>query len=148
MSTQLATSRVQAQLSNSTGRAIVSARGHHHFVVDSTPVLGGPNEEINPLELILSALATCAIFLCETASREQGFPLRRASAAVEGDFDPRGATDPAVSPHLQAFRVRLTLEGPSQAQAEALVEAFRQRCTIFTTLVRAAPIEIELVQAP
>ena len=44
----LSTATAVARVSNQPGRAIVSARGNH-FVVDSVPPLGGPNEERNPL---------------------------------------------------------------------------------------------------
>jgi len=41
--------------------------------------------------------------------------------------------------------VRLALKGPNEAQAAVLLDAFRTRCPVYTTLVRAAPIEVSLV---
>lgn len=140
----LATVTAQAQLSGIPGRAIATARTHH-VVVDSPPPLGGPNEEANPLDALLFALATCAIFVCETAARERSVALTAASASVEADFDVRGVKGEAgVNPRIQAFRVTLALTGPSPAEAEALVEAFRTRCPIYTTLAEAAPIDIRV----
>ncbi len=49
---QLATAMASTQLTNQPGRAIVSARGNH-FIVDSVPPLEGPNEELNPLDMML-----------------------------------------------------------------------------------------------
>ena len=46
---------------------------------------------------------------------------------------------------MQAFRVRLAMSGPSKEQADALVGAFQTRCPVYTTFVRAAPIEVEIV---
>lgn len=143
MPSALATTTTSALLAGSPGRAIATARGHH-VVVDSPPPLGGPNEELNPLDALLSALATCAVFVCETAAREQDVPLRSAEATVEADFDPRGVKGADVDPRIQAFRLTLALEGPTDGQAEALVAAFRARCPIYTTLSRAAPIEIRV----
>ena len=57
MTEPLVTASVTSHLTNEPGRAIVTARGHH-FVVDSPAPLGGPNEEINPVDVLLSALAT------------------------------------------------------------------------------------------
>ena len=54
MTTKLATASVTSRLANLPGRAIVTARGHH-FIVDSPPPLVGPNEEINPIDVLLSA---------------------------------------------------------------------------------------------
>jgi uncharacterized OsmC-like protein/predicted small metal-binding protein len=148
MPPQLATSSVTSRLSGSPGRAIVTARGHH-FVVDSPPPLGGPNEEINPIEVLLSALATCGTFVCETAAREMGISLNRLTVTVAGDFDPRGVCGEPVDPRIQAMRVHLLLDGPTQAQAEALVVAFQTRCPVYTTLSRATPITAEItVEGP
>jgi uncharacterized OsmC-like protein/predicted small metal-binding protein len=143
MTTKFATSSVTSRLSALTGRAIVTARGHH-FVVDSPPPLGGPNEEINPVEVLLSALATCATFVCETAAQEMNIPLDSVSVTAAGDFDPRGVCGEPVDPRMQAFRVRLILTGPTQLQAEVLAESFRKRCPVYTTLLRAAPIDLEV----
>jgi uncharacterized OsmC-like protein/predicted small metal-binding protein len=148
MSSQLATASVTSRLSGQPGRAIVAARGHH-FIVDSPPLLGGPNEEINPIDVLLSALATCGTFVCETAAQEMGISLDAIAVTAAGDFDPRGVCGEPVDPRMQEFRVRLALSGPSEAQAEALAEAFRTRCPVYTTLLRAAPIELEIVvEAP
>jgi len=144
MTTPLATASVTSSLSNMPGRAIVTARGHH-FIVDSPPPLGGPNEEINPIEVLLSALAACGVFVCETAAAEMSIPLEKIAVTVAGDFDPRGVCGEAVDPRLQLFRVRLALTGPSQAQAETLAKAFQTRCPVYTTLSRAAPIELEVI---
>lgn len=143
MATPLATASVAARLSNMPGRAIVTTRGHH-FIVDSPPPLGGPNEEINPVDILLSALATCGAFVCETAAAEMDIPLETIAVTAAGDFDPRGVCGEAVDPRLQVFRVRLALTGPSQAQAETLAKAFQTRCPVYTTLSRAAPIELEV----
>jgi uncharacterized OsmC-like protein len=145
MTDQLLTGTATSRLTNQPGRTIVSARGNH-FVVDSPPPLGGPNEEINPIDLLLGALAVCGTFVCETAAQEMNIPLRGISVTAAGDFDPRGlcGTD-NINPRMQAFRVRLTLAGPNEAQGAALADAFRTRCPVFTTFVRSAPVEIEVV---
>ena len=145
MSDQLATGSVTSHLTHQPGRAMVTARGHH-FVVDSPLPLGGPNEEINPVDVLLSALATCGTFVCEAVAQEMGIPLHAIAVTAAGDFDPRGlcGTD-AVNPRMQAFRVRLAMSGPTQEQADALVGAFQTRCPVYTTFVRAAPVEVEIV---
>lgn len=143
MSVSLATASAGCRLSNEPGRALLAARGQH-WVTDSPPPLGGPNEAPNPVELLLSALGACAVFVCERAAQEAGIPLASVSAAVAGDFDPRGVCGEAIDPRFQAFRVRLTLDGPDAAQREALLQAFKTRCPVFTTLSRAAPVEVVL----
>ena len=139
----LNTAKLTAQLSNQPGRAIVSARGNH-FVIDSVPPLEGPNEERNPLDLLLGSLATCGTFIFERSGQEMGRPLTAITTAVEGDFDPRGVAsmDEDINPRIQAFRVNIEVEGTNQGQSKKMVEQFEQRCPIYTTLVRSAPIDI------
>ena len=143
MTPSLATASTRCRLSNEPGRAWLTIRGQH-VVTDSPPTLGGPNEAANPVELLLSALAGCATFVCERAAQELGIPLTAVSVVAAGDFDPRGVCGEAFDPRFQAFRVQLTLEGPDRAQQQLLLHAFQTRCPVYTTLSRAAPIEVTL----
>lgn len=141
----LNTAMLSAQLSNQPGRAIVSARGNH-FVIDSVPPLEGPNEERNPLDLMLGALAACGTFIFERSAQEMDVPLHGITTYVEGDFDPRGVAsqDAGINPRLQAFRVTIEAEGIDEEQGEEMNEQFQQRCPIYTTLQHAAPIEVSV----
>jgi uncharacterized OsmC-like protein len=143
MPANLATASASCRLSNEPGRALLTIRGQH-VVTDSPPPLGGPNEAPNPVELLLSALAGCAVFVCERAAREMGFELRAISVTAAGEFDPRGVCGEPFDPRFQSFKVRLALEGVDAAQSELLLQAFRTRCPVYTTLSRAAPVEIIL----
>ena len=143
----LATGSAVSRLANQPGRAIVTARGNH-FVVDSVPPLGGPNEEINPLDLLLGAQATCAVFVYETAAQEMGIPLTDIAATVEGDFNPQGVADGSVNPRLRAMRVHMDLAGATGEQAAMLAEQFKTRCPMYTTMERALPIEITTGEKP
>lgn len=143
----MATTTARSSLSRDEGRAIATAR-NLHAVVDSPPPLGGPNEAMNPLDLLLAALATCGTFVCETAARELSYDLHDAVVDVEADFDPAGVKGAeGVSPAIQEFRVTLTLHGVDDAQAEELAGHFRRRCPVFTTLEKAAPIELTVMTA-
>lgn len=143
MTTALATATARSRLANQPGRALVTIRGQH-FVTDSPPALGGPNECANPVELLLAALAACGTFVCERAAQELSIPLKSIDVTASGDFDPRGVCGEPHDPRFQALRVRLVLEGPAPAQRDQLVNAFKTRCPVYTTLSRAAPIEITL----
>ena len=137
----LATAKATTQLTNQPGRAIVSARGNH-FIVDSVPPLEGPNEELNPLDMMLGSLATCGLFVAERAAEELEVPLTDAVVLVEGDLDPSGVAGSGADPRIQMFRVHMDLAGAGAEQADVLVENFMTRCPIYTTLSRAADIEI------
>lgn len=123
------------------GRAIVDARSNH-LVVDSPGALAGPNQEVNPLELLLGALNTCGIFIYEKAAQELSIPLDHISAVTEGDFAAQGLKDGSVNPRIRAFRTKISMSGPSVAQANQLRAQFKLRCPVYTTLSLAAPIDI------
>ncbi len=144
MAVRLATASVNSSLSGQRGRAIVTAKGHH-FIVDSPLTLGGPNEEVNPIDLLLSALSSHGVFVCERAAQEQNLPLKSVSISASGSFDPRGVSGEHVDPHMQWIRVRMNFTGLDETQAAVLVEAFRTRCPIYTTLSRATSIELTAV---
>jgi putative redox protein len=141
----MATTSASTSLSNQMGRAIATARGHH-LIVDSPPPLGGPNEELNPLDLLLAALATCGTFVIETAARERNISLRSVALDVAGDFDPRGVKGiEGINPMITEFRVKVSIEGATQVQKIALVEQFKVRCPVYTTLSRATAINFEIM---
>jgi len=141
----MATISLTSNLSNQNGRAIITTRSHH-LIVDSPPPLGGPNEELNPLDLLLGALATCGTFVIETAAKEMGIPITSVKVEAQGDFDPRGVRGEAgIDPRITEFRVRVQLDGATSDQALDLVEQFKKRCPVYTTLSRSAPVKFELV---
>lgn len=143
----MATTSARSGLTREGGRAVATARGLY-AVVDSPPPLGGPNEAMNPLDLLLAALATCGTFVCETAAQELSYDLTDAIVDVEADFDPQGVKGvEGVSPAVQVFRVTLTLHGVDDAQAGELAGHFQRRCPVFTTLEKAAPIELTVQTA-
>ena len=143
MTAKLATASASCHLSNEPGRALLTVRGQH-LVTDSPPTLGGPNEAANPVELLLCALAACAVFVCERAAQEMGIALNAVKVSAAGDFDPRGVCGEAVDPRFQGFKLRLVLDGPDAAQGELLLQAFKTRCPVYATLSRAAPVELVL----
>ena len=141
----MATLSVTSSLSNQMGRAIVETR-QHHFIIDSPPPLGGPNEELNPIDILLAALATCGTFVIETAAKEMKIPLQSVHVDAEGDFDPRGVKgEPGVDPRITEFRVKVNLKGTTSEQTNSLIEQFKMRCPVYTTLSRAAPVNFEIV---
>ncbi len=132
MASPLATATAFGRLSNEPGRALLTVR-NQHAVVDSPPPLDGPNEAMNPIEMLLCALASCGVFICERVAAEMGIPLASVDITAAGDFDPRGVCGEPVDPRLQHFRLRVSTSGPDAAQREALVDAFRRRCPVLAT---------------
>ena len=122
-------------------RAIVTARTNW-WVVDSPTALGGPNEAMNPLDSLTGALATCGMFIYETAGREMGMSVSGLKVTAEADFAAQGMQDGSVNPRIRALRVLIEAPGISAEEADQLRGQFEIRCPIYTTLILAAPIEV------
>ena len=123
------------------GRVLMSARANH-WVYDSVPPLDGPNEEVNPLDGMLGALVSCGLYIYEAVAMENHIPLNHASGTVTGEFDPRGVAGADVNPRVRAFHLTMNVEGPSAEEAEMMAAAVAERCPIYTTLARSAPISV------
>ena len=85
----LATATVAVSLSNQPGRTIVNVRDNY-LIVDSVPPLGGPNLEVNPLDLLLAAQGSCGAVIMEKAAIDNDIELDGVIGTVEADFDARG----------------------------------------------------------
>ncbi|MCB0124785.1 MAG: OsmC family protein, partial [Caldilineaceae bacterium] len=123
------------------GRSVMSARGNH-WIFDSVPPINGPNEEVNPLDALVGALPACGIMVYEAVAREQDIALHSVNATVEADLDPRGVAGAPVNPRIRAFRVTMNVDGPTEEEAAMMAEQYSQRCPIYTTFERSAPIEV------
>ncbi|MBZ0286370.1 MAG: OsmC family protein [Anaerolineae bacterium] len=143
MTPRLASAAVTTQLLGLRGRTIVNTK-EHHLVVDSPLYLGGPNEEINPIDLLLSSLATHALFTIEKYAQQNRIPLDDLKISVSADYDPRGVLGEQVDSGLQALTVQMLVMGPSEAQLAELTDAFTRRCLIYVTLARAVKIDLDV----
>jgi uncharacterized OsmC-like protein len=105
------------------GGANVTANDHT-FVMDSVPPLDGPNEELNPLDMMLGGLAACSTFIYEREA-----PTANASVTVEGDFDPTGVRDlEGTNPRIQDIRVAMLVDEYDAAQAKKVEEQIKEQC--------------------
>ena len=117
MSEQLLVNKVHSSSTHVPGRALNSV-GVHHFVIDGSTA---PKEEITPADAFLAGISSCAVHMIERFATEDGVELRRVEADIESV---RRASDPSSFDYVN---LRLELTGPSQAQAEVLVDRFKKR---------------------
>ena len=107
------------------GRVVCSAR-QHHFIVDGPVQNGCPGEELTPVELFLSAVASCGVELIQVIARDEEIPLRSVAVEVHGMIDRGKQARPDVT-LLSQVRLRFFLEGVADPQAKLLVEGFKRR---------------------
>ena len=111
---------VRSYASGTPGRSLNNV-GVHHFVIDEPAYNGGPGEEITPGDAFFSGISSCGVLLLERFAAESHIPLVTAEAVIEGVREPSDLS--------QFTRVGLffKLVGPTQTQAEQLVERYKRR---------------------
>jgi len=109
---------VRSSSSGTLGRATNHARGQR-LVLDSS---SRPQADaLTNSEAFLAGISSCGVTLVEMHAAETGVPLKRMDVTIEGV---RTAQDPA---RFASISMRFELAGVSQAQAEQLVETYRNR---------------------
>ena len=140
----VATMKASAATAETPGRVVIAARDHR-LTIDAPPLIGGTNEEMNPVEMFLGSLAACGVLFIQRVASEIGVTLEDAQAFVEGDFDPRGVKGEDVEADFQVIRFRYEVKGPDKEEAQKLVEGFRQRCPLYRSVAKAVAISEELL---
>lgn len=119
MAEELIVSKVESRTTDVFGRCVTSAR-QQHIVIDEPVFRGGPGEALMPAEAFLGAVAACAVGLLQAFAKEDGNPLRRAFARIEGV---RTRSNPSEFLEVRLF---LELEGAAGSAAEKLVARFKE----------------------
>ena len=71
-------------------------------------------------EAFLASVSSCGVTLIEMHAKQTGVPLERMTVTIEG-------RRPPTQPRFSAVTMTFEMVGVSQAQAEVLVETYRQR---------------------
>ena len=105
--------QIQSSSSGTVGRSLNAIR-NHHVVIDS-PSIG---EAITSGEAFLSGVSACAVTLTEGAARELGIPVRHTEVTLEAFRAPD-------RPAFERVEMRFVFTGPTQEQAETLVNRYK-----------------------
>jgi uncharacterized OsmC-like protein len=119
------TTVVHAQSTDTFGRVLCNAR-NHHFIIDGPVPNGCPGEALTPPEAFLAGVAACGVELLQVIARELGLPVPSARVQIEGVVD----RDHPVRPDVTLFNrvhLRFAISGVSREQANDLVERFKKR---------------------
>lgn len=115
----------EARSTDVLGRMQLGAR-HHRVAVDGPPWNDFPGEELMPGEVFLGGVATCAVELLQMFSRDDGMSIGDVRVEINAELDP----DDQPHPDHMLFnrvRMRVEVEGVTQARAEELVDRFKGR---------------------
>ena len=118
MSEDLLYTEVRSTSTGVKGRCITSALTNH-WVIDLTPIHGGPGEETTPGEAFLGGVIGCGVLLVESFAGEMKLPLARVQGSIKAA---RTKADPSW---LTSIELGFELSGVDSKQAEALVGKFK-----------------------
>lgn len=138
-----AVTRIRAVASHIPGRQIISA-GTNHFVADRKASAGGPGEAVQAGELLLAALASCALAVIEKTAEAEG--LRPAGVEIDASLE----RDPDDGTRYREIVLAVAIGGVTQQVAERLVAAFTDTCPIYNTIRRGGSISVRagVLEAP
>lgn len=110
---------------------------------DEPAPLGGTDQAVDPMELILASLGTCLTIGWVTQAAKRGVEFRSLRITVEGDYDLRGYLDLDATVRPGFDGLRYTVEVESDAQASVLEEIrLAAECTspMFDNVANPTPI--------
>ena len=116
---ELVVNRVHSASTPTPGRATNQVRDHQ-LVIDEPTHLGGPGEQITPAEAFLAGVSACGVLLVQGGARDSGVRLEQVDVDIEAI---RHRRDTSV---FQRIEMRFRLTGPTQKEAIALVEHYKQ----------------------
>jgi putative redox protein len=123
-------------------RGRTTARSFTIETDEPTP-LGGTDEAVDPMELLLAAVGTCLQIGWVTQSARRGVDLRGLRIEVSGDYDLRGylALEDAVRPGFSSLDYTVQVDADATPeQLEEIREAVEGTSPMFDNARNGAPV--------
>lgn len=142
--------RVRSEAQLGEGAEVAVRSGAHAFTVDEPVSMGGGGAGPNPVQLVLSALASCQAITYRYWSEQLGIRIDGLIVRVEGDVDVRGFLGLAAGVPAGATSVRcvVTIDGPEPPERyEELAEAVDAHCPVLDVFTHTVPVERRLERA-
>jgi len=119
------------------GRFLIST-ANNQFITDAKVAEGGPSQAVRAGELLLSALASCALSIIQEHAQERGVALGRARVTALFKRDINDSTRYAY------IRLLVRFDDVDTELGAQLVKEFTDRCPIYNTLRRGGIVQIEI----
>lgn len=110
---------------------------------DEPEELGGSNEAMNPVEMLLNTLGACQIITAKSYAADFGVNLKDMWVEIEGDLDLDGFFRvPGVRSGLQGIRFKMNFVTDSpEKNVRELAQEVEKHCPIGATLTASVRIE-------
>lgn len=106
----------------------------------------GGSEDLNPMQMLLAALAACDVDVVATHASILGLKIERLSVEANGHFDMRsylGLEAPGSGYDAVSYTVRLSAPGASPEQIARLRERCERSSPVADSLARRIPLKLE-----
>lgn len=132
---------------------LVEAEARSHKVIIDEPVsLGGADQGMNPVELLLSALGACQSIVARTYAKKFEIDLQNFCVELEGEIDLDGFFGkPGVRPGFQSISTVFHIEtNAPKEKVEAFKEYIEAHCPVGDTIANtvnlaAAKVVVESI---
>ena len=121
--------------------------GKFKIIVDEPKTMGGSDEGVTPVELILAALAGCYTVVGNMAARELGFELRGINTKIEGSLNPARFAGKSYDDRAGFKDVQVKIKTDTDADEQTLkkwIEMVENRCPVTDNLTNKTPISITM----
>lgn len=111
---------------------------------DEPPILAGNDDGANPVEHLLSALASCVTTSMVAHAAVQGISIEELESELEGDIDLRGflGLDPQVPKGYTNIRVMFKMKtDPDNVEKLKRLAAFSP---VYNTLIQGTQVDIQI----
>lgn len=145
---QMAKSSVLATVELTEGVKCLAKVRDFLLTVDEPMEMGGTNEGMNPVELVLSAMGACQEIGYAFAAAVMGIPLKKVKCSLEGNIDLRGllALDESVPAGYTDISYETTLESDADEETlKKLVKFVEQHCPVLDTVKRPIPVTGKII---
>lgn len=119
----------------------VQARGHK-VTIDEPSHVGGTDQGMNPLELLLSSLGACQTIVAQMSAQKMGVQYDRLWVELEGDIDTDGFLGLSdVRPGFQEVRYKVHIESNEpQEKIEEFIQYVEAHCPALDSLIN--PVKV------
>lgn len=122
-------------------------QGAHVIDADHPEQFASRDQGGTPVEILLSALASCLTAGVATVAQNRGIQLRSVKASVEGDMDLQGimGIDASVRNGFSAIRVHFEIDADATPEEIAgLVAQSQKRSAVFDILTNPSTVRVSV----
>lgn len=119
------------------------------ITVDEPEASGGDNTGMNPVELLLSSIASCQTITALIFADFYGIKIDDIRVEVEGSLDPDGFSgmDPTVRPGFQNIRSTFHIKSSApKVQLQQLLKMVEKQCPVGDSVSNGVTLEAPVLE--